>query len=1291
MPVTTAQFANAVNFMCEWLETRLSPSSTTVVGYTGPNDLRCFILILAGAKTGTKVLLCSSRNSLEGKLALIQQSNCQAWLSSSEGDAQDILGEHPMPSFVIPNVSELIRAEPVPVYPYEKSFLDARWDLLAYLHTSGSTGNPKLIPMYLGAVACVDALHLIAPEDGKRPTAVEWASSTLLCMMPLFHMSGIAGALYSALMFDWTIVLPPPGPISMTLIERLLDSFPMNSAFIPPSILNEMAKSTDALNKLAALDLVISAGGPVAPFAGDIISRHTNLQQIMGSTEGHWYATLPTKRPDWAYFQFSSQTGYEMVPDRDGLHELVFKRQPHLDLTQPIFMTFPKLNVWHTQDLYLAHPETPELWKFEGRKDDLLILSNGMKINPLGAETQLSKHPAIQAACLSGSGKFQVAALIQLANGFSTNDEATLNLPQNENSPGVVDDVRALLSKYTFNLQPEPKGTRVILTGSTGFLGSYLLDTLVADPQVSEVWCLNRSQDALQKQIQSAKDKSLRHDWGSKVKFYTAQLGLPDWRLGAAEYRTLLKGTAHVIHNAWQVNFNLSVWSFESQIAGVSNLIQFCSEARNPVHVCYISSIGVATNWSATHVDPVPEALVQDASAPRTGYGASKMVAENLLYQAASADVLRLTVCRVGQMSGPVLGDSDHGVWNPKEWLPTLIGTSSEMRALPEDFGNRGNIDWVPIDLATQIISEMLFNSNISDEAGPQFFHVINPNTIRWKSVLPLIRERLQKHQNLPVDVLSFNSWVRKLQNTSGNMSPISEDGAFEGIRWLKLLEFYESIRLPDRIGEEQEPSSVLPPEYRLNQIVTEASTSNAMVNIPGRSRGCATCRKRRVKCDESLPECLACVRMRLPCPGARTGSFFVHAVPRSYSSNEACSPALRIPGAQPSRASAFDQLFVSHFVESFFGTMKPPPTPGPPSKIWLHELPVFLTSSGSSSAKPAIRAASMISYGTLAGDVSIKTAARRWYAEALHHLQCQITKGNVSVDDSIICAVVMLIHFETWAGTSRKAWLRHLKGAAMLLQVAGPERCSRGFMHQVFSHLRFQMFVAAMTENEVPIFASQDWMTIPFRIYPKLIFDQLIDVLFSVLKCLSIADQLIKFDDKADLRATLDALISDTMLQSSQWWLECVGSSIFGQISPKQGCGPDEAQLLLTHTSVPAAALCSLYDAANMIAFRLLHLVSSSGSSHDLQVRQHAQSILSASHFIDEVSGPAPDRGSIMITLQLKVVSLWSPSSEQRNMALALLERDKHQKGGLSDISAVSDEYFADVAAYILRQYTRE
>lgn len=130
------------------------------------------------------------------------------------------------------------------------------------------------------------------------------------------------------------------------------------------------------------------------------------------------------------------------------------------------------------------------------------------------------------------------------------------------------------------------------------------------------------------------------------------------------------------------------------------------------------------------------------------------------------------------------------------------------MRALPEDLGGQDNIDWVPIDHASRIITEMMFNSCISDETGPQFFHIINPNAIRWKSILSLIKERLQKPRDLAVDILSFDSWVRKLQSTSGSRTPVSEDGASQGTSGLKLLEFYESMRLPERVGDEQRPAS---------------------------------------------------------------------------------------------------------------------------------------------------------------------------------------------------------------------------------------------------------------------------------------------------------------------------------------------------------------------------------------------------------------------------------------------------------------------------------------------------
>lgn len=476
---------------------------------------------------------------------------------------------------------------------------------------------------------------------------------------------------------------------------------------IPPSILNQMAKSPTDLKKLENLDFVISGGGPVSQFAGEVISRHSHLHQIMGSTEGQLYASFPTGRSDWAFFSFATHTGYNMVLIGDGLYELVFKRQPLFDLTQPIFVAFPEESVWHTNDLYSAHPSTPGLWKFEGRKDDVIVLSNGEKLNPLEAEAQLAKTSIIHAACLIGFERTQIAALIQLVKGVAKSDkdiqkvvqeaiddcntslpsharihrrfikivdepfvwtpkgtmarqatyskfkeeieslysgqsmephpitsdfdalqatllkaaheilgneslnveddffqagfdslsvqtlqdfikelpvpgrgldmkaiynnpsihrlstaiwttpQLALNQALNTNS-GLSDEIRALLRKYTLVYQTEPKGTiRVILTGSTGFLGSYLLDVLVASPLVSEIWCLNRSQDAYERQVKSAKNKGLRHDWGPDVRFLTAQFDLPAFGLSAIDYDTLLHSANHIIRKT-EISYLLS-------------------------------------------------------------------------------------------------------------------------------------------------------------------------------------------------------------------------------------------------------------------------------------------------------------------------------------------------------------------------------------------------------------------------------------------------------------------------------------------------------------------------------------------------------------------------------------------------------------------------------------------------------------------------------------------------------------------------------------------------------------
>ncbi|KAL2786133.1 hypothetical protein BJX66DRAFT_313417, partial [Aspergillus keveii] len=52
------------------------------------------------------------------------------------------------------------------------------------------------------------------------------------------------------------------------------------------------------------------------------------------------------------------------------------------------------------------------------------------------------------------------------------------------------------------------------------------------------------------------------------------------------------------------------------------------------------------------------------------------------------------------------------------------------------------------------------------------------------------------------------------------------------------------------------------------------------MARLSGRSRGCRTCRDRRIKCDEKTPECSQCVRLGKKCPGAVTGLIVFESTP---------------------------------------------------------------------------------------------------------------------------------------------------------------------------------------------------------------------------------------------------------------------------------------------------------------------------------------------------------------------------------------------------------------------------
>lgn len=64
-------------------------------------------------------------------------------------------------------------------------------------------------------------------------------------------------------------------------------------------------------------------------------------------------------------------------------------------------------------------------------------------------------------------------------------------------------------------------------------------------------------------------------------------------------------------------------------------------------------------------------------------YGESKYIAEQLLKKAEKDSGVSAAICRVGQLAGPVVID---GVWNKREWLPSVSSSRVVSTITPNDF-----------------------------------------------------------------------------------------------------------------------------------------------------------------------------------------------------------------------------------------------------------------------------------------------------------------------------------------------------------------------------------------------------------------------------------------------------------------------------------------------------------------------------------------------------------------------------------------------------------------------------
>ena len=297
---------------------------------------------------------------------------------------------------------------------------------------------------------------------------------------------------------------------------------------------------------------------------------------------------------------------------------------------------------------------------------------------------------------------------------------------------------------------------------------------------------MNRRADVQQRQEEVLKLRDLlRDDISSKLKYLTisfdqVQLGLSD-----ADYADVTSNVNVILHNAWKMDFNLSLDSFEVHIRGIRSLIDWSIRSdRNP-RIMFIFSVFSIANWASVHNTSlrIPELPIQDTLvASKSGYGESKCVAERLLCLASERSGVSISVLRVGQLAGST--EVDDIAWPEHEWLPSLIKTSKAIDCLSDDVGP---IDWIPVNAHANAILEILHSDQQgkADSAKPQIYNVVNPRPVAWSTILPPLITYCGPHAKL----VSLADWVNALRQVD---SPESADVVSRPA--LKLLPFFDTL-----------------------------------------------------------------------------------------------------------------------------------------------------------------------------------------------------------------------------------------------------------------------------------------------------------------------------------------------------------------------------------------------------------------------------------------------------------------------------------------------------------------
>lgn len=243
-----------------------------VVGVLAPTTPEYLITILGVARRGHAALLLSPRLAPDVVLYLLRQAGATLFLCAGEHEHEyqhQLQGD---PSLVVGRVLRhdeyACRLEPEPERGREievKRECEEN-DIVWILHSSGSTGLPKLVPVTNRSALAryADAADIL----GKHKTT--------LSTLPMFHAFGMT-AVFRMLWCGGTVQMWDPGvPVTTAALGRVVRQGRGKWTFglfaTVPAVLKMLAEDDEGVRFLRGFEVVTSGGSSLADALGDYLT-----------------------------------------------------------------------------------------------------------------------------------------------------------------------------------------------------------------------------------------------------------------------------------------------------------------------------------------------------------------------------------------------------------------------------------------------------------------------------------------------------------------------------------------------------------------------------------------------------------------------------------------------------------------------------------------------------------------------------------------------------------------------------------------------------------------------------------------------------------------------------------------------------------------------------------------------------------------------------------------------------------------------------------------------------------